>query len=555
VNTLFFSVAVFSFFEVLCVSSKVLLAMKKNPGPTLENKLFPWRGQLWLVIIALLISTIGSAQQQITSISTSGSNPAMVTYNGIKGAGLRNSTGGLRSAWDSTGTSFTVNYNAAATNNIKSVTQYTVSGLSTTVLTAPANAIVKLRRHGNAYVTDTRIHHNFWATHSSVPAALATTGTFNFTAPEVILPEDAFLLNNITSGYDNIFENSINNLHASNIERLDFIIPDGLRALSDTDLVHSGVAIFDRGSGDPFKIAAITAVNASNDPTAYGPLVAVTAANFGPGLLPSSFDYSIITRDTKYRGESRPSSPDNQNLRGVYISLQNLGLAKHQEFFGYSVFGYDVTTANPDWTTYPVTNTASGLDPVNIMGLYKTPYSVLAVPMGFHASKANATAKLDFSIYNKVSNDYVIVERSVDGTRYEALERINITRPGHFQYIDLSPAEGNNFYRLKLVEKSGVSGYSEIRRLSFSNKPVIKVFPNPATDRVTVQFPMQWQHKSISIELVDDIGRLLLHRTVQRVGTTESIAVEKLARGYYTLRIVDRQQQYIYHQRILLIEE
>lgn len=529
--------------------------MKQNLILSTENQLFARPRLVWLFVLVLLFSTTVDAQQQITSISTSGSNPAMVTYNGIKGAGLRNSSGGLRSSWDSTGTNFTVKYNAAATNNIKSVTQYTVSGLSTTVLTAPANAIVKLRRHGNSYVTDTRVHHNFWATHSTIPAALATTGTFNFTAPEVLLPEDAFLLNNITSGYDNIFENHINNLHASNIERLDFIIPDGLKPISDTDLVHSGVAIFDRGAGDPFKIAAITAINASNDPTAYGPLVSVTAANFGPGLLPSSFDYTIITRDTKYKGESRPSSPDNQNLRGVYISLQNLGLAKNQEFFGYSVFGADVTTASPDWTTYPVTNTASGLDPVNIMGLYKTPYSVLTVPMGFSASKVNNTAKLEFSIYNKISNDHIIVERSVDGIRYETIGHMTVSSAGRFHFVDAAPADGNNFYRLKLVEKSGVSGYTEIRRLSFPAKPAIKIFPNPATDRLTIQFPEPWQHKCVSIELVDDIGRLLLHRVIQRTDAAEHLAVEKLARGYYTLRVIDRQQQFIYHQRILLIAE
>ncbi|HEX2629573.1 MAG TPA: hypothetical protein VHM26_11185, partial [Chitinophagaceae bacterium] len=233
----------------------------------------------------LLIAMLSHGQQPITAIFTTSNTAPLVTYNNVKGAGLRKPDNTLRSSWDSSGTSFTVKFNAALTGNIRNITQYTVSGLASTVLQAPANAIVKLRRTGNSYVNDTRVHHNFWATYSSIPSAMATSGTYNFTAPEVLLPEDAFLLNNITSGYDNIFENTINNLHASNIERLDFIIPGGLTALTNTDRTNSGVAVFDRGTGDPFKIAAITAVDASNNPTAYGNLVSVTAANFGNSLL------------------------------------------------------------------------------------------------------------------------------------------------------------------------------------------------------------------------------------------------------------------------------
>ncbi len=34
-------------------------------------------------------------------------------------------------------------------------------------------------------------------------------------------------------------------------------------------------------SGDPFKIAAITAVNASNVPTTFGPLISIATVQFG----------------------------------------------------------------------------------------------------------------------------------------------------------------------------------------------------------------------------------------------------------------------------------
>jgi hypothetical protein len=493
------------------------------------------------VFLAVLQPKVSNAQQPITAIGITGSTSPTVTYNNVKAAGLRKPDGTLRSSWDSTGTSFTVKFNAPAASNINTVTQYTVNGIVTPVIKMPVNAIVKLRRLPNTYVNDTRNHYNFWATHSSVPAAGATSGTFNFTAPEVLSPEDAFLLNNITSGYDNIFENTINNLHASNIERLDFIIPEGLKGVSQPDLDNSGVAIFDRGVGDPFKIAAITAVNALNEPTAFGTLVPVAAANFGPSLLASSFDFCIITRDPKYYNQSRPSSPDIQNLRGVYISIASLGLAVNQYFYGYSLFANDVATANPDWTTYPnTTSTTSGLDPVNIMGLYKTTYSVLAVPMLFNAKRINNSAELRFTLYNKINNDNVVIERSADGNIFDAIDTVSIRDQGLHLYMDHKPIAGDNFYRLKLIDKDGTSGHSEIRKLRFAQLPVVNVYPNPATDMVRIGLPADWRNKRISIELIDVSGRTLHKGEIERSNPFELLSLDKYPRGYYVLSLKNR---------------
>jgi hypothetical protein len=355
-----------------------------------------------------------------------------------------------------------------------------------------------------------------------------------------LLPEDAFLLNNITSGYDNIFENTINNLHASNIERVDFVIPEGLVPFSDIDRTQSGVAIFDRGTGDPFKIAAITAVDASNNPTAYGNLVSLTAANFGPNLLLLPFDFCIITHDPKYGNQSRPSSPDNQNLRGVYMSLASLGIAVNQRFYGYSLFGNDVTTADPNWNNYPNnTSTASGLDPVNIMGLYKTPFSVLSVPMKFTAKRQNNVARLECTINNKIANDKIIAERSIDGVQYEEIGEIMINVTGHYELADNNPVAGNNFYRLKLVEKNGVSGYSEIRKLWFPGEPVVTLFPNPVTDMLQVRFPLQWQRNTIRMNIADAKGRTVMTKMAVATGAVQTLNTEQLAAGMYVLQLSD----------------
>ncbi|HEX2628746.1 MAG TPA: T9SS type A sorting domain-containing protein, partial [Chitinophagaceae bacterium] len=246
------------------------------------------------------------------------------------------------------------------------------------------------------------------------------------------------------------------------------------------------------------------------------------------------------TRDTKYNGQSRPSSPDNQNLRGVFISLADLGLAVNQRFYGYSLFGPDVTTANTDWNTYPTnTSTTSGLDPVNIMGLYKTPFSVLAVPMKFTATRRNNKAALECTIYNKIANEKVIAERSVDGINYEEIGEVVISETGQYAITDNNPAAGNNFYRLKLIEKGGASGYSEIRKLWFPGSAEATIFPNPAHDVLNIRLPLQWQQKRLRISVTDIKGRIVSSAIVANTTATYSIDIKSFASGTYVLQLSD----------------
>jgi hypothetical protein len=497
-----------------------------------------------LVLAAAFIfpSLPAKSQKPVTSILTSSSTNSVVTNSNIKGAGLRNpSTSSLISYWDSTGSNFTVKFNAPAAYNQLTLTQFTVSGINTPIIKLPVSCLVKIRRLSNPDVGDARNYYNFWAQYSSVPASGATSGTFNFSAPEVLIPENAFLTNNLNSGYDNIFQNTIADPHFGNIERVDFIIPAGIKPTNDTDRVQSGVIVIDRGVGDPFKIAAITAVNASNDPVSYGPLVSVATANFGDSLLSSRINYGILIRDVKYNnGESRPSTMQSQNLRGVFMSLYDLGIANGQSFYGYSLFGYDVVTANPDWTTYP--NNSDGpsqLDPVNVMGVFKSTKSVLAVPLSFSVAKVNQTAKLNFTVYNKISSDEVIAERSTDGKNFTEIGRLNITATGTFFYTDPSPADGENFYRLKLADKDGASGNTETKLLKFAANENIKTYPNPATSVLHIDLPQSWLQKKVVAELWNAAGQMVQKNILEQAGKTETIGLNNLQPGFYQLRLVN----------------
>jgi hypothetical protein len=489
--------------------------------------------------IFLLYSLRIIAQQPITSILTSNITQSTVTYTGIKGAGLRSPSLSLISFWDSTGTSFTVKFNAPSTANILRLNQFTVGSFTSNVITMPVESHVKLRRASNADIGDARNYYNFWAQYSSSPALGATTGTFNFTAPEVINPEDAFILNNLTSGYDNIFQNTIANPHLGNIERVDFIIPEGLKCFNNTDRLESGVAVIDRGAGDPFKIAVITGLNASGDPSSFGSLVSVTAASFGANLLPAAINYGILINDVKYRSESRPSTQASQNLKGVYISLADLGIAIGQQFYGYALFGPDVVTPNIDWTTYPNnTNGGSMLDPVNIMGLYKTPGSVLAMPIKFTAVQEMQTARLEVKCSKEYNGTRLVFQRSTDGTLFHDLQELQISPQETYTYIDHTPTAGKNYYRVKIIGRDRSATYTETRLLEFDTDPRISIYPNPAKTQLNIKLPLLWTQKRILVEIYTITGKLVKRTTIDRPATLQTVPVHTLNPGTYLLRLI-----------------
>ncbi len=194
--------------------------------------------------------------------------------------------------------------------------------------------------------------------------------TFNLAGPFIGDEQLAFSSNNINVGADNFFGNrgdgSGNN---NNIERLDVVFDGGLTAT--TALAFS---IFERGvtnGHDPFGIAAITAVDATGRPTAYGPLI-----RFGTGvgssygrygtsdLLPSSTDW-VVTRNLAANQGAPATNPSarvsNQPVGGVTIAVvapvasNGLGIAVGTKIFGYSLFAGDVTGTGRQILTDPST--------------------------------------------------------------------------------------------------------------------------------------------------------------------------------------------------------
>ena len=253
------------------------------------------------------------------------------------------------------GTTYNLFFSSTTTTDndfvLSTVNSMTV-GASTFNFEAQADAVF-LRRVDNVATTGNK--EIIWAETESI------AGT-NVTLRPQYLPsvQQSFNSRTLNIGSDEFFVNStVGSIHYSNIERIDFVFTDGYIS---SNPANSGFAVFERNGNDNFRIAAITAVDGGGNPTAFGPLVSINQSQFGPNL--KAVSYVIFERDPD-NGDTNFRPSDNggvQQVRAVYVSLQDLGIIASQPFFGYAILPDDAIST--DFTLNPTDTPAAtgGMD-------------------------------------------------------------------------------------------------------------------------------------------------------------------------------------------------
>ncbi|NCA81147.1 MAG: DUF11 domain-containing protein [Opitutae bacterium] len=152
----------------------------------------------------------------------------------------------------------------------------------------------------------------------------------------------------INHGADNVFsDQGDGNGNNNNIQRIDYLFPDGLPVHSHIE--QRGFLVMDRGGNDRFKIAAITALDGNQKPSAFGTPISVLETHWGASGI--SLD-TIVMRGYTGSGDSQHPSADvsPQPLSGVFLNWQTLGLRTNDLFYGYALAANDTTTNGAYWT-------------------------------------------------------------------------------------------------------------------------------------------------------------------------------------------------------------
>jgi hypothetical protein len=145
-----------------------------------------------------------------------------------------------------------------------------------------------------------------------------------------------------------------------------------------------------------------------------------------------------------------------------------------------------------------------------------------------------------------------VIERSTDATNWTSIGKVaaagNSSTELHYQFTDALPVTGYDYYRLLQTDLDGRSQLSEVKRVQIGASAGWAVFPNPATDHLTVE--ARGGLTGI-ITLYDEKGTPVLAR--ESSGSAIILPLAGLAAGVYYVVIVQpdgsRYQQKILHTK------
>ena len=177
--------------------------------------------------------------------------------------------------------------------------------------------------------------------------------------------------------------------------------------------------------------------------------------------------------------------------------------------------------------------------------------------MAFDAQALNRQVDVNWSTASETNSSHFLVERSTDGAYFEPLGSVNAagnsTSRNDYKFVDPSPVNGLNFYRLRQVDRDDEFAFSDVKTVLFRDSSIpLYVFPNPANDILQASFGST-SEGVIRWRVLDTSGRLVGDGSTSRfVGNNRfEVPVNKLDAGSYFLEVLDGQGALIGNARFM----
>ncbi len=154
----------------------------------------------------------------------------------------------------------------------------------------------------------------------------------------------------------------------------------------------------------------------------------------------------------------------------------------------------------------------------------------------FSAAPEGRLANLSWATTGELNSSHFEIEHSLNARGWSKIGQVSSHRnsdaPRQYGFTHTTPANGLNYYRLRMVDLDGSAEVSEVRSVRFTGLKETKVYPNPASEVLTI-LADNWEQVT-GVELYNSAGIA----AYQSPGKPESkLNVAHLPSGIYMLRI------------------
>lgn len=159
----------------------------------------------------------------------------------------------------------------------------------------------------------------------------------------------------------------------------------------------------------------------------------------------------------------------------------------------------------------------------------------------FYGEKIDDYNALLWQTVTEQDNDYFEIQRADAELAFEAIGKVQGAGDSKeaidYQFRDLNPASGINYYRLLQVDYDGTETYSEV--IMLENTPKLSkwsLYPNPFIDALTMQFEEPLSG-ALQISLYDINGKLINAPNHESLSQQFTLFFNQLRPGIYFLKV------------------
>jgi hypothetical protein len=178
--------------------------------------------------------------------------------------------------------------------------------------------------------------------------------------------------------------------------------------------------------------------------------------------------------------------------------------------------------------------------------------ALTAVPVtytSFTGKKEGTNNILSWTTATETNNIGYELERSADGRQFSKLGFVtskavngNSNASLAYSFIDNKPLNGNNYYRLKQMDKDGKANFSNVVLLKGDKATQVNitgVYPNPARNTLSVSIASP-STETVNLVITDISGKVLMQQNIALTtgDNVQQIDVSKLSQGTYLIKTI-----------------
>jgi trimeric autotransporter adhesin len=156
------------------------------------------------------------------------------------------------------------------------------------------------------------------------------------------------------------------------------------------------------------------------------------------------------------------------------------------------------------------------------------------------SKQLDGTVLVNWTTISEHNNEYFTIEHSTDGIHFTEIGKIsslgNTAYGFSYQFIDNKPGIGKNFYRIRMVDITIKSKYSEIKiiQVSDNTQQMLSIFPNPAVNSISLKLNTR-ENEELKVEIYNVTGNKELTKTCIMQHQKAELDIGNLRTGIYSI--------------------